>query len=366
MEKRRLIPSFALLALLLGSCNGTNSQSSSSSSSEIIAPSTYFALFQSSGEAYYRSDNVGTYSDDYSGEFSGVSKDNQGTETSFDSTADNLVIDSRYNNINSTKGSDLDAYLVFDGGPVTVSSGTDEGVAYKWTNFRPRLYLDDDKLFMDLSENPSLRLALNWLVRLETGDSTWSFPQSGLGYADVDQSSLDSEMPLGGRFDDGVSAYRQSLEDAYADYPGDFTFTHKDETYTIVYSTTDKTHIRDFVIEEVEKENADWTDRQKTDLETSIGNLAEASTVKKFSLSFSYSSLTWFSRSFDIDISYDLETQKTSDPSQNFYPTLTVANGVFSFSSGETAKITFPSDMDTTHYTKLTLPIIDFGGGAIG
>jgi len=366
MNKNRVFPSFAILALLLAGCGEKQSATSFSSSSEYISPSAFFSLFQSSGEAYYRNDDIGSYSNDFSGQISGVTKGSDDVETAFDATADNLVIDSRFNNINSTSGSDLDAYLVFDGGPVEISSGSDEGVAYKWTNFRPRLYLDDGNLFMDLSENPSLRLAINWFVRLQTGDSTWTFPQSGLGYTAIDSSILDEMMPLGGRFDDQVAGYRQAFEDAYADYPGDFTLTLKDGIYTIVYSTTDKTHIRDFVIEEAEKENSDWTPQEKEELETAINNLANAATVNRFAITFTYTADVWLSRTIGIDIDFDLATQKTAEPDQNVYPTVLIADGVFDFVSGAAAKIVFPTDMDTGHYTQLAFPSFDLWGGLIG
>ena len=372
--------------LSLTSCGGNSSSGTSSTASNPGGSSqssgfdsaSFFKAFAAAGKTSFSQDAIGFTTPEMTAGMSLLSKKTGSSSTSSSAAAlkqaaassvsseatytsssfsfDRVFFTALFNGMTSSETSALKAALTF---PKEKEDGTRQGYlnidasgVSTSARFTPNFYCNEGTAYIDISSLSVLRVALNTLVQGLTGDTTWLYPQNGLGYKDIDLSSLASSLPLADRLVSYSATLAERLDASYKTSPSAFSFS-QGTVNQFVFSSTDKNVVTSLALTLVDPLFVTADPATKESYERAISSVLNLATWKKFSFGYTFDATGLLTQSIAIDGSFDTEAEKSQNPDESAYVQSLNCSTKLTYLSGAAASIAFPSNLNKTSYHEI-------------
>lgn len=346
-----LVSSFALASC--GEVINIGSLSNSSSKEPLTAEEA-FSAFSACGKAYYSQDNIGQKNKDNTGStysFDGISVDSSTKdETEVSASFKDVAYVKKENNIGDLDATDYTMSLEFSQGSGDLNF---QDTGYSIKNLKPNFYISDYTFYSDLSQNKTLILALNMAVKTIFGTADY-YPSWGKAYRNIAEADLDATMPIGKNLKESFATTVDHLKTAYDSHPDSFNFDLTDGIYTIEANLTDKTSIGEMLKDEV-AQISQLTSTQKTKIGEKIDDYVAAlkDSTRSFGMKYTFSSSLLLERKDNIELYFDIDSLKESEPDATAYLTSVVDVSETVYLDNEEAALSLPSDVNKTNYQEL-------------
>jgi hypothetical protein len=342
--------------------SSSSSASSSVSSSSAIDSSAAFDAFQTTLTAIVGASNQGWVGQNESVAISiyndgslasAVSSSSEETPVTYDLSATAQSSTLLLDGADATDASSFGASLSLQNCSYTIPNANGESVSVEKQTFND--YYKDYRLYIDTSKaNTTRGTILIPLVQKLSGDSSWTMAAKSYLDLSLQQDTIDGFFPLTDNSSTIVASLCASLEQAHADYPDDVALTIPEEgAYRLEINMTDKNHLNEWIADAIEATS--WTESSKKTLGDNLGFLIEATTINTFDITFDFTATSFTSVAFDVDLAFDKDELAKDFGEASSYLTSFSFVGNFTPLSGESALISYPSDL--LDYTVITLPI---------
>ncbi|MCR5348283.1 MAG: hypothetical protein K6E59_01580 [Bacilli bacterium] len=336
----------AFLPLLLASCSKNEP-----SSSEVAANS--FAALEAAVRAMGEKTTLGITSDSFSANM-GVRVKNEESSSDFTIRLERCAYDVRLKGLPSETLSGITASFLStternpSGGKAYVSGDVpsfmagllgESGIPLNFSG-----YLDAEEgtptFYGDMSKMALVRIALQTLIREQSGDDSFSLPQRFKVDVSENEEDVQGKLPLSQYFADASKELREALETSYEASPSSFSFASSGQA--IMFRAASFDAFKDIV--------KAFSDDERID--SAFDTMKEDATLNRFALSlrFDESGLTHG----DIDVSI---TFRETSNEESGYPigTWELSSGV-DFTYGEEAEpVALPASAKAK-YQEITLP----------